>query len=409
VVELDVWHFYSVGAGKQPLFEEWTKEFEKAHPNIKVKWTWGGSEFMTPLRARFAAGKPPDMFPHNSANTHILAREGEIPMKLDKYLEGMNYEGDTKWKDTFLPGVIARAWVPDAADGPGYYGIPYETYVVGIFYNKDIFEKHNIEIPKTWSEFLDVCETLKKAGIEPLSADGNISFYNAWWFHWLSTRICGADVLYNTALNKPGTSWKDEPCFLEVARKARELVDKGYFMEGYEGSVWPAAQVDWVNGRTAMILMGSWLPSEMLAETPEGFRMDLFPFPIVEGGKGDPTTIEMKFNGWIIPKGAKHPEEAILFAKWFTSRWFQERMAKEGLAPAAIKGVPVPESQSGAVPMLAKAKKVIEFYGGLSGDAPEWLSKVLYPLWDLLFFGEISPEEFIERLQKAHDEFYAAK
>jgi ABC-type glycerol-3-phosphate transport system substrate-binding protein len=44
--------------------------------------------------------------------------------------------------------------VEDGADGPGYYAAPEAQYIGGIFYNKDVFEDHGIDIPQTWDEFM---------------------------------------------------------------------------------------------------------------------------------------------------------------------------------------------------------------------------------------------------------------
>ena len=56
------------------------------------------------------------------------------------------------------------------------YGIPYATNSSGIIYNKDIFEENGIEIPTTWTELLEVCETLQAAGVTPFE----LTFKDAW-------------------------------------------------------------------------------------------------------------------------------------------------------------------------------------------------------------------------------------
>ena len=107
-----------------------------------------------------------------------------------------------KWKDTFSPLVLEL----NRFDGE-IHMIPRATYTSGFFYNIDMFEQLGLEPPETWSEFLDVCETLKQNGITPLSADGTISFYNVWYFSWLAMRIAGPDKLKAAAEGK--ISWKD--------------------------------------------------------------------------------------------------------------------------------------------------------------------------------------------------------
>lgn len=45
------------------------------------------------------------------------------------------------------------------------YGIPFATSRgEAVLYNKEMYEKYNLEIPKTWEEFLSNCEVLKEAG-----------------------------------------------------------------------------------------------------------------------------------------------------------------------------------------------------------------------------------------------------
>ena len=43
--------------------------------------------------------------------------------------------------------------------------------VGGVFYNQDLFEEQGVEVPTTWTEFLDVCKALKDKGIQPLALD----------------------------------------------------------------------------------------------------------------------------------------------------------------------------------------------------------------------------------------------
>ena len=50
------------------------------------------------------------------------------------------------------------------------YGVPFNLGMVGVWYNKSLFEKAGINAPpSTWSEFLADVEKLKSAGITPIA------------------------------------------------------------------------------------------------------------------------------------------------------------------------------------------------------------------------------------------------
>lgn len=52
------------------------------------------------------------------------------------------------------------------------YTLPLEYHVEMTWYNKEIFDKYGLSVPKTMDEWLDVCKTLKENGVTPISVDG---------------------------------------------------------------------------------------------------------------------------------------------------------------------------------------------------------------------------------------------
>ncbi|MEH2944893.1 ABC transporter substrate-binding protein [Lachnospiraceae bacterium KK002] len=105
--------------------------------------------------------------------------------------------------------------------------IPQEVVVNGLFVNKDMFDKYNLELPNTPEEFLECCRVFKENGIEtPVGA-------NRWWLENFVLAQAYAD-LYNgdttdqeiAALNKGETKYSDymRPGFVFL----QELIDRGY-------------------------------------------------------------------------------------------------------------------------------------------------------------------------------------
>ena len=52
-------------------------------------------------------------------------------------------------------------------DGDEIWGAPYTLKSFALFYNQDLFDKHNVDVPTTQSEFLEACQKFSDAGIDP--------------------------------------------------------------------------------------------------------------------------------------------------------------------------------------------------------------------------------------------------
>lgn len=403
VIELDVFHFYGEGVADQPQMLEWGAKFEEMYPQYKIKWTWGGSEAMNLFRARINADDPPDVYLANDATVAALAREGVIE-PLDKYLDTQNYEEDAKWADTFRAGLLQNGYIEDGTQGAAYYGIPDNMHFGAIFYNKGLFEENGYQVPTTWSEMLALCDQIQaEVGIPCFGAD-NFNGYNARPHFYIMSRIAGPEALYAAGTGQEGASF-DTPEFLEAAQMYQQLMSE-YYQPGWQGNQWPAGQVDWANGGQAMIFMPSWLPSELMTTKAEGFTMDVFPVPVIEGGYDGKPAIEAKYNGWVVPVGAEHPDEAIFFVKYLTSREYQQDRTERASMPSVLAAVDLPTDLQSFKPVFEQGE-VYRFAFGLDADAQDWLKTVFYPLNDSLAYGDITPEEFIAELEAQTKAFYS--
>lgn len=72
----------------------------------------------------------------------------------------------------FLDNVNPSSLEMTKQEDGGYYALPYSRNYIGVYYNQTIFEENSLEVPATWEEFLQVCETLKAAGITPMGLHG---------------------------------------------------------------------------------------------------------------------------------------------------------------------------------------------------------------------------------------------
>lgn len=152
------------------------------------------------------------------------------------------------------------------------YGIPYATNSSGIIYNKDIFEANNIEIPTTFTELLEVCETLKAAGVTPFE----LTFKDAWTIlpawnsmapvlqpeNFYADRKAGSTTFYGT--------------HEELLEKYLQLVP--YAQTDYMGTSYDDGNKNFAAGSAAMMINGNWAITEIKKANAD-INIDQFKFP----------------------------------------------------------------------------------------------------------------------------------
>ena len=94
-----------------------------------------------------------------------------------------------------------------------------------MYYNKAIFDKYGLEVPTTYDEYVQVCDTLKENGVTPvaLASTADDAWLVSQYIQQLSDGIKGED-LFNSL--KDGTGkWNDEG-MVEAGKLFQEEVNK---------------------------------------------------------------------------------------------------------------------------------------------------------------------------------------
>lgn len=400
------WSMFSEGEPLQQILDQATKDFMAENPNVEVEIKWAGRQVLTDLQPALAAGTQVDIVDHSDDRVWNAIVANGLALPLNKYLDEPAYKSTTAWKDTFQPGALE---IGTDKDGQIYL-IPREDYISAFFYDKGMLDKMGIQLKSqgmTWTEFTAMLDTIKSkdAAVSPLGADGNVSFYNDWYFTYLAVRLAGKDAFVAAALDKTGESWS-APEFLKAAQMIADLQGKKYFQKGYEGSVWPAAQVDWVNSKIAMMFCGAWLPTEMSQQAPPGFTVGMFAFPTVDGGKGN-QYVEHWANAYGVLKAAKSPDAVALYLKYLMSPAVAEKIVALG-SPVPLVGVSVPPALKEQYNILA-ASTAMPARGGLNTSNAEYMTNVYDKCDDQFFQGQLGPEQLISCLKTESKSYWASK
>ncbi len=393
---LEIYYMYNEGEPQSAWLVDAVERFKALHPGLEVDIVFAGREVLGKIRPRIIIGNPPDLVNQGGDILRMLVQD-DVLEPWNEALESPAYDRDMPWSETFIPGLLDL----NTFDGNTYM-IPVGLFASVFFYDRNQFERFNLEPPETWSEFLEICEVFKQHGIEPIAADGTETGYNVMWFSTMLTRTTTLEHVADTALGKPGTSWTDD-VFLEAARRVRELNERGYLMRGYRGSKWPSAQMRWAQGEAALLYSGTWIPKEMAEALPEGFRMGMFRFPILEGfPESDGMAQDVGAECFAIPTGAGNKEMAVEFVKYIT-RLEETQTYIEMDMPPSILDAGMPESLEGLDRLLMPPYRPIR---GASGLMPNWYRAVARDYWSDFFLGDFTPEEMLRRMDVEQERYY---
>ena len=383
-----------MGAFGIDFYQQAAKDFDAAHPGTTVTVT-GDPRVWEQLRPRMVAGDPPDlMYPGWGMDHWKLASEGQL-FTLDDALKSPAYDGKGTWGDTFVPSILKLG----QKDGKQYV-LPYFFNIQGMWYDPGVFKKHGWTVPQTFPQLLTLCDQIKKAGIAPITFQGKYPYYllQNLIIPWIQS-IGGIQAVNDIQNLKPG-AWK-APAVLQAVQMIDELNKKGDFEKGAVGMTHTESQTEFVNGRAAMIPCGTWLHSEMAKTMPPTAQMEYFLPPVVPGGKGDQTAMEISIEPWMVPSKAKNPTGALAYFKYLTSLEEAKKFVTEKAGLMAIKGsddVKLPQTLV-EPDRLFKLSKTVYSY-----EARYWypeLETAVENALTSLLNGEITPEQFCDTAEKA--------
>ena len=267
------------------------------------------ADYKTKLTTMMASDSEPDIiftWPLGYLENFV---NGDKVISIQKYLDE-----DEDWKNSFNGGILD----PLTYDGE-VYAIPTQQSTAIMYYNKAIFDKYGLEVPTTYDEYVQICDTLKENGVTPvaLASTADDAWLVSQYIQQLSDGIKGED-LFNSI--KDGTGkWNDEG-MVEAGKLFQEEVNKGYFEDGFTGVSREEAQLQFANGQTAMYFNGCWeisnLDKKENAAEAENISCFLMPavneeYAGVEVGSVD--------TSYAITKNCKNVDAAVALLKYTTN------------------------------------------------------------------------------------------
>ncbi|WES64243.1 extracellular solute-binding protein [Microbacter sp. GSS18] len=286
-----------------PYFRDLIEEYNQSQDDVHVVFDTSAN-----LQAGFVRGNPPDLALLN------------YNMEMARFMErgALSDLSDMPEADRILPEV--QALVDQYATYPGRTSVlPYSVMAASVIYNKEIFADQGLEVPTTWDELLEVCDTLEAAGITPFYA----TFADPWtvgqgWFDYSVGGMVDVAGFYDE-MNALGTDvGPDSPVsfektMAEPVAKMLELSD-AYTNQDAPSRGYGDGNLAFAQGEAAMYLQGPWAFGE-IAKTAPDLELGTFPLPMTD----DPGDLKVRVNldlaAWI-PEVSPHQEAARAFLSY---------------------------------------------------------------------------------------------
>ena len=267
------------------------------------------ADYKTKLTTMMASDSEPDIiftWPLGYLENFV---NGDKVISIQKYLDE-----DEDWKNSFNGGILD----PLTYDGE-VYAIPTQQSTAIMYYNKAIFDKYGLEVPTTYDEYVQVCDTLKENGVTPvaLASTADDAWLVSQYIQQLSDGIKGED-LFNSI--KDGTGkWNDEG-MVEAGKLFQEEVNKGYFEDGFTGVSREEAQLQFANGQTAMYFNGCWEISNLdkKENVAEAENISCFLMPAVNEEYAG-VEVGSVDASYAITKNCKNVDAAVALLKYMTN------------------------------------------------------------------------------------------
>jgi ABC-type glycerol-3-phosphate transport system substrate-binding protein len=394
--EFTYWSMWESDEPQAEVLKDAIASFEQ-QSGITVNVEWQGRNVLQKLTPTLRTGNVPDLVDQDGN----LVRASLVKPGAHLDLSGL-YDLEVPGEGKTVADVIPDKYVDLVRDDQGRpYMVPYEVIAYALWYDANSLPAVEKDPPATWEDFLALLQERKQAGQAPLAQDGDIGFYNSLWTGHALVRALGAGGLNETVADESGEAWKD-PRILEALKAVEGLVRSDQFIEGYDGSKWPAVQERWAKGDAAFLLMGSWAPSETQPSAPKDFEYASFEFPRLVGSD---ESVQAGVIGFAIPERAEHADAAAKFVAHLLNKDRLSGIAENALNLTPRSDVPVPDELTD-LKTIIEERPVALPYDGADADFPNYAVEVFDPLSTDLLTGKLTAEQFVERIAAKQAEYW---
>jgi multiple sugar transport system substrate-binding protein len=330
--------------------------FMKANPDVKVKInTFDHEGYKTSIR-NFLSANPPDVVNWYAGN------------RMAPFVKANLFEDVSDiWAKNGLKEKLKSSVSSMTIDGK-QWGVPYTYYQWGVYYNKGVFAKNGVAVPKTWDELLAASAKFKAAKIAPFAIGTKALWPTGGWFDYMNLRVNG--YKFHMDLTNGKIPYTDKRV-ADTFDKWDQLTKAGYYIADHASYDWQDALPALVKGEAAMYLIGNFAVEPLKKAGMTNETLGFFQFPKINDV---PMAEDAPTDTVHIPAKAKNKVDAKRFLAYMAQADVQTAMNKILGQLPTNSGSAVdddPFLQAG-FKMLSNAAGLAQFY---DRDAPAEMAK----------------------------------
>ncbi|MET9965135.1 extracellular solute-binding protein [Streptomyces sp. NPDC006356] len=242
--------------------------------------------------------------------------------------------------------------------------LPYSITAAGVIYNKDVFERVGVSIPRTWSELLAACRTFKSKGVVPVVQ----TFKDTWTIsQGLFDYVSGSALDVAGFFSRLRALGPDAGPHAEVSfsKDFSDAVEKMLALLAYTNRDAPSrnyadGNVAFARGDAAMYLQGPWAIGEIAKINPK-VRLGTFAMPGTENPDDTKVRVNLDQALWI-PNASTKQHAARAFLHYLMRPEVMDTYNAKNLAWSTTKSAPKAKDErvSGLQPYVDASR----FYQG---------------------------------------------
>lgn len=271
------------------------------------------AQYFDVLKTKLNSGQGIDLF---------LGQAGKSDMKLqyDAANNAVDLTGES-WVSRLDPVVADQSSLDGKLYGAEVWDVVAANYWVMV-YNKDLFSKYNIAVPKTFADFETAAETLKSNGITPIYEPVSDGWHHVLWFPEVGAQAEALEPGLVDNLNANKTTFAGDATMAKALTQINDLYQKGYFGKDALSAKEADTSKAMASGTFGMTLSELSRGSQIEAAYPDkkATSFGYFPIPILDN-QLQPT--HPAGPTWMVSSKSQHVAEA--------KQWLDYMMQPENL------------------------------------------------------------------------------